>query len=82
MPTYQLISPHNDRLHGRLFDSVEDACAAVGSTVIDSDCVDLDSYGRICGAVGIYATEADRDANDEGDAPHLRLAFVRVIEVD
>lgn len=66
------------RLHQKSFDSLEEACTAIGSDVVDDGWSD-EYEGKPCNAVGVYASKADREANAEGAAPHLVLATVLAV---
>jgi hypothetical protein len=78
-----IVSSHwnaeTQELHGRSYDSLDAALDAIGSHITDDGWLDTDDDGRTCDAIGVYSSDADREANAYGAAPHLCLAVVRMV---
>ena len=83
MTVYKISSGWNaatSNLHRREYASLDEALDAIGSHVVCAGWGDADEDGRDCRAIGVYASEDDRAANHEGNAPHSALAVVRIIK--
>lgn len=87
--TVYIISSHwnakTARLNRKEYPTMLDALHAIGSDIVDEGWSDAymseTGYEIPCNAVGVYATEEDREANMDGGAPHRVLAVVREVRV-
>jgi hypothetical protein len=74
-------SGQTSRLNGTRYPSLVDALGAIGSEITEGEWWS-DTYGveaRECSTTGVYSSEEDRDANNEGGAPHRMMASVSEI---
>lgn len=73
------------RLNNREYPTMLDAIHAIGSDIVDDGWSDVwvDGEGReqSCIATGVYRSEEDREANEDGSAPHRAIAVIREVRV-